>query len=308
MKTIDDLAEGVDAGKQMDIILLDFSKAFDKVPHQRLLTKLHHYGIQGNPQGTVIGPLLFLRQWTCDWQITFNPDKCVVMHITRRKNKWKTIYNLNGVNLAEVKNTKYLGVSISNDLSWHDHISTTSSKAARSVGFLRRNLCACPEEVRARMYTTLVRPIMEYAGAVWDPYQARHTDKLERVQKQAARSVTNNYSSREEGSMTAMLDHLGWEPLAVRRARARATLLYKIINNVVEVEFSQTIHQVDARTRGATRGSLRQIQVKTDTYQNSFLPRTITTWNNIPSEIKAAATVESSQSSLRPEDLTGRLH
>ena len=197
VKTIDDLAEGVDAGKQMDIILLDFSKAFDKVPHQRLLTKLHHYGIQGNlhawignflynrkqrvivegsesseadvlsgvPQGTVIGPLLFLlyindlpervkcgirlfaddciiyrpissardsanlqadlnalRQWTCDWQMTFNPDKCVVMHITRRKNKRKTIYNLNSVNLAEVKNTKYLGVSISNDLSWHDHI------------------------------------------------------------------------------------------------------------------------------------------------------------------------------------------
>ena len=149
---------------------------------------------------------------------------------------------------------------------------------------------------------------MEYAGAVWDPYQAQHTDKLERVQKQAARFVTNNYSSREEGSMTAMLDHLGWEPLAVRRARARATLLYKIINNVVEVEFSQKIRQVDARNRGATRGSLRQIQVKTDTYQNSFLPRTITTWNNIPSEIKAAATVESFQSSLRPEDLTGRLH
>jgi hypothetical protein len=38
----------MNAGEQMDAILLDFRKAFDKVPHQRLLLKLRHYGIRGN--------------------------------------------------------------------------------------------------------------------------------------------------------------------------------------------------------------------------------------------------------------------
>ena len=41
--TVQDLAKGLNDGEQIDAVLLDFSKAFDKVPHQRLLEKLCHY-------------------------------------------------------------------------------------------------------------------------------------------------------------------------------------------------------------------------------------------------------------------------
>ena len=79
-----ELADSIDKGKQMDLVILDFSKAFDRVPHQRLLAKINHYGIRGQnkedpvlpvqanifdgaisdkapvvsgvPQGTVLGP------------------------------------------------------------------------------------------------------------------------------------------------------------------------------------------------------------------------------------------------------------
>ena len=45
--TINDLAKGLDNSQQIDGILLDFSKAFDKVPHRRLAAKLHHYSVRG---------------------------------------------------------------------------------------------------------------------------------------------------------------------------------------------------------------------------------------------------------------------
>ena len=45
---VDELSKSMQSGKQTDLILLDFSKAFDKVAHEKLLLKLHFYGIRGN--------------------------------------------------------------------------------------------------------------------------------------------------------------------------------------------------------------------------------------------------------------------
>ena len=45
---IHELLQTMQKGKQTDLILLDFSKAFDKVSHEKLIHKLHNYGVKGN--------------------------------------------------------------------------------------------------------------------------------------------------------------------------------------------------------------------------------------------------------------------
>ena len=47
IETVDDFARALNEGRQIDVIALDFSKVFDRVPHKRLLHKLNHYGIRG---------------------------------------------------------------------------------------------------------------------------------------------------------------------------------------------------------------------------------------------------------------------
>ncbi|XP_063446774.1 uncharacterized protein LOC134726303 [Mytilus trossulus] len=75
------------------------------------------------------------------------------------------------------------------------HINQTTAKASRSVGFLRRNLRSCPQEVKSQAYTTLMRPVFEYASAVWDPYQHQQIQQMENVQRQAARFAMGDFFS-----------------------------------------------------------------------------------------------------------------
>ena len=99
-------------------------------------------------------------------------------------------------------------------------------RANTTLGFLRRNLFSCPQDVKEVAYKTLVRPILEYGSTVWDPHCNGLNDELENVQKRAVRFVTRNYSY-ETGSMTGILEELKWETLQKRRKDNRLILMYK---------------------------------------------------------------------------------
>ena len=96
-------------------------------------------------------------------------------------------------------------------MQWLHHIDIVCNKASKALNFIRRNLSKCSTEVKSTAYLTLVRPIMEYAARVWDPYQKYLTNNIEKIQRQAARWILSNY--HQQSSVTDMLHQLQWPSL-----------------------------------------------------------------------------------------------
>ena len=70
----------------------------------------------------------------------FNPSKCQVLHISRARQPIHSQYTLYGEILESVDSTRYLGVSISEDLTWNSHIKEIAGKANQTLGFIKRNV------------------------------------------------------------------------------------------------------------------------------------------------------------------------
>ena len=160
-------------------------------------------------------------------------------------------------------------------------------KLTGTLGFLRRNLRILNEETKTLAYKTIVRPSLEYCSMVWNPYTKEQTRKIEMVQRRAARYVTNRYHNTS--SVTNMLDHLGWESLESRRTKAQLTMLYKITNGLVDIPADRHLtpgHSV--ATRSAHAKTYLQPSTTTTYYRNSFFPRTVTSWNQLPAELAEA--------------------
>ena len=186
-----------------------------------------------NDQQILQSDLTNLTKWEPKRKMAFNDSKCNVMHLTRSKNPIKEPYYIHGKQLEVVQDTKYLGITVNDDLIWNLHINNIVSSANQVQGMLSRNIKKAPQQTKITATNTLVRPRVEYSAAIWDPYTQENIDKIERVQRRAARYVYNDY--RNDSSVTDMLNRLNWKPLQERRLDIRICLFYTIVNRLVVV-------------------------------------------------------------------------
>ena len=127
--------------------------------------------------------------------MSFHPS-----YINRKRNLFYHQYHLHGHPLKSTKETKYLGVLLSDDLRWDSHITNVTNKASKTLGFLRRNRKGGSMTIKEQAYKALARPTLEFRGPAWDPYTVKNINKLEAVQRRATRYMM-----------------LHWRPLKSRR-------------------------------------------------------------------------------------------
>jgi hypothetical protein len=363
----EEITKLTDEGILVDVFYLDFAKAFDKVPHGRLLVKLESKGITGDlkawigewlagrtqkvlvdgevseeedvksgvPQGTVMGPPLFtvyiddidfyvrlarlfvkfaddgkgmkdirskkdaedmqaaldsLMEWAALWGMTFNIEKCKVMHVGRNNPRYD--YYMDGIKLKVVEEETDVGVTIHSSLKPARQCQKAANTAAAVLRTVQRNFHYRDKTVFVRLYKQYVRPHLEFAVPAWSPWLEADKNILESVQMKAVKWVSGLTSVEYEDRCR----EIGIDTLEMRRWQQDMTQVYKILKGVGNIDETRFFTRIGERNAVRTRmaagvDNLVPKRARTDLRKNCFSSRVIGSWNGLPDNVKSASNV-----------------
>ena len=219
-----------------------------------------------------------LSAWSQQWLLRFNATKCVTV---RFRSAFEYVYSLNGIYLEEVSEQKDLGVLISNDLKPAKHI---NSVCKRKIGMIKRCFSHFTEEKITILYKSIIRPVLEYASAVWNPSCNKDIERPEKVQKRCLRLCPTE---------------IKLPTLAERRRQIDLVETYKFMNDRYKTPPS-TFFQIPPR-EGLRGHSLKLYKQKTRTEvaKNFFSNRVVNEWNSLTQEIISAPSIATFKEKLR---------
>lgn len=134
-----------------------------------------------------------LFRWSVIKEMGFQPSKCKNLRISRKRFSPDHSYSLDGNSLQVVSSVKDLGVMVTKDLTWSDHIRYVTAKSSRMLGFIKRN-CAgiINKDALKRLYISLVHSHF----CPWPQDLAPQTPMLitevQKVQRRAIRFICKN--------------------------------------------------------------------------------------------------------------------
>ena len=134
---------------------------------------------------------------------------------------------MNGSSIPIVTSLKFLGATLSNNLSWYEHINNICLRSKRQLGLIHRHFYAAARVARERLYVSTVLAYLDYCSSVWDPHHQKNIAKLNSVQAFASKVVLQNWSLFRDDRLST----LDWVSLRKRRQTQKLIMCHKIVCN-----------------------------------------------------------------------------
>ena len=181
---------------------------------------------------------------------------------------------------------------MSDSFKFSSHISKIAAKANSILGRIDRAFVFKDKETMKLLYSSMVRPHLEYAVQSWNPYLRKDILTLERVQRRATRIIPELSDLPYE----TRLRELQLTTLEERRTRGDLIQVFKLVHGIENVDYSQFFTVVRSGPGAVTRGHQLKLEVpysRTERRKNSFGVRIISKWNNLPSDVVFSNNVNS---------------
>ena len=199
--------------------------------------------------------------------------------------------------LERVESYKYLGLLLTNNLSWSPHIVNICSKARKVLGLLYRRFYGYADnDTLKQLYLSLVRPHLDYACQIWDPHLAKDKVQLENVQKFACKLASRQW----DAGYQELLDLFELPTLEERRLELKLGLLFKMLHKMCYFpEDSFTALRNYCPRRNAHCLQLSVPFAHTNSYMYSFFPHAMNHWNSLDTSCVMATSYHSFMHHLR---------
>ena len=135
--------------------------------------------------------------------------------------------------ISSVQEQKDLGVTFDeNYLHFKTHINQIIRRTNNVLGTIKKTFNSRDPNLIQQLYTTLVRPTLDYASTIWNPHQMGNMRVLENVQRRATKLI----STLRNLSYPERLQSLNLPSLSYRRNRINLIMAHKILNDLVVVD------------------------------------------------------------------------
>ena len=247
-----------------------------------------------NLVATVNQELQKISLWLRINKLSLNIKKThfILFHFRQKKISSPVAIYIDKNKLEQVKETKFLGVIINENLTWSDHIDVVSNKCSKNLGIIRKLQKTVPRNILVTLYSTLIYPYLNYCNIAWASQPTTFLEKLYRVQKKAMRVITHSAWNTHSLPLFKTLNFLTIYDINKLQT---ACFVYSAIHSILPPTFSHYFHLNSLIHEHNTRSSSKFHSVYHSTSLRSYTVRIHAPkiWNALTAEIINAPTVYS---------------